>query len=295
VIERINAKHAGVVAEPLHVGLIRMDELPRYELILDRISHDVPFYRTYLKYAAARGATVVNNPFWWSADDKFIGTTLAAEAGVAVPKTVLVPHKHLPPSTSSDTFTNLEWPLDWDSMFHHLGFPIFLKPAYGGGWRDVHRATNPAEFFAAYDQSRDVLMIAQEAISFTEYYRCYALGRERVRAMPYDPSEPFDRRYVRWPVAVPPDRLERLEQDCLKLCTALGYDFNTLEFAVRDGIPYAIDFMNPAPDCDRFSVGDDNFEWVLENAAVFLIERALHPRPLELAGDWPSRALVARA
>jgi hypothetical protein len=96
-------------------------------------------------------------------------------------------------------------------------------------------------------------------------------------------------------VAVPPDRLERLEQDCLKLCTALGYDFNTLEFAVRDGIPYAIDFMNPAPDCDRFSVGDDNFEWVLENAAVFLIERALHPRPLELAGDWPSRALVARA
>jgi glutathione synthase/RimK-type ligase-like ATP-grasp enzyme len=295
VIERINAKRTGVVAEPLHVGLVHVDDLSRYALILDRISHDVPFYRTYLKGAAARGVTVVNNPFWWSADDKFLGTVVASDAGVAVPRTALVPHKHLPPSTSSETFTNLEWPLDWDSMFQYLGFPLFLKPAYGGGWRDVHRVENPHEFFAAYDQSRDVLMIAQEAIAFTEYYRCYALGRERVRVMPYDPTEPFERRYVRWPVAVPYERLERLERDCLRLCNALGYDFNTLEFAVRDGIPYAIDFMNPAPDCDRFSVGDDNFEWVLENSAEFLIERALHPRPLELAGDWPTRALAARA
>ena len=293
LIERVNSKQGEARAEPLHVGLFRMDELPAYDLILDRISHDVPFYRTYLKAAAARGATVVNNPFWWSTDDKFIGTALAARTSVAVPKTVVIPHKALPPSTTPESMTNLNWPLDWDAMFDYLGFPIFLKPAYGGGWRDVYRVTDPAEFFHAYDQTRDMLMIAQEAIEFTEYYRCYCLGRERVRVMPYDPGQPFERRYLRGAAEIPAERLERLERDCVTLCRALGYDFNTVELAVRDGIPYAIDFMNPAPDCDHFSVGDENFEWVLENAAAFLIDRALHPRPLELTGDWPTRAGAA--
>ncbi|MFN2431296.1 MAG: RimK family alpha-L-glutamate ligase [Gemmatimonadota bacterium] len=289
--ERINVLGAGrVVATPVQIGLVRQDELPRYDLILDRISHEVPFYRTWLKAAAVRGTHVVNNPFWWSADDKFVGNLIALDAGVAVPRTVLVPHKHHPPNTRSDSFVNLEAPLDWEAMFAYLGFPIFLKPAYGGGWRDVHRCDFPGAFFEAYDQTRDLLMIAQEGIAFSDYYRCYGLGRERVRLMPYDPSQPFERRYVRDGREIPPERRERLERDCLALCRALGYDFNTLEFAVREDVPYAIDFMNPAPDCDRFSVGDDHFEWVLSNAADLLIERALNPRPLELTGSWPERA-----
>jgi glutathione synthase/RimK-type ligase-like ATP-grasp enzyme len=289
--ERVNALGGGrVIAEPLRVGLVRQDDLPRYDLILDRISHEVPFYRTYLKVAAIRGTQVVNNPFWWSADDKFVGNVLALEAGVAVPKTVLVPHKQHPPNTRSESYTNLEEPLDWEAMFAYLGFPIFLKPAHGGGWRDVHRVDDPEAFFRAYDQTRDLLMIAQEGIVFSEYYRCYAIGRERVRSMPYDPGAPFERRYRRGGAPVPAERLGRLEADALALCRTLGYDFNTLEFAVRDGVPYAIDFMNPAPDCDRFSVGDESFEWVLSTAAEFLIRTALEPKRLELTGDWPQRA-----
>ena len=66
---------------------------------------------------------------------------------------------------------------------------------------------------------------------------------------------------------------ERVHADCLKLTGALGYDFDTLEFAVRDGVPYAIDFLNPAPDADPASVGQQNFEWVLEHAAKWLVER----------------------
>jgi glutathione synthase/RimK-type ligase-like ATP-grasp enzyme len=290
IVERINAEGAGkVVAEPLQVGLVRQEDLPRYDLVLDRISHEVPFYRSYLKTAAARGVQVVNNPFWWSADDKFLGNVIAIEAGIAVPKTVLVPHKHHPPNTRSESFTNLEAPLDWEVMFEYLGFPIFLKPAHGGGWRDVYRAGDPEEFFSAYDGTRDVLMIAQEGIAFTEYYRCYVLGRERVRLMRYDPEAPFEHRYAKNAEPPPPELRQRLERDCRALCRALGYDFNTLEFAVRDGVPYAIDFMNPAPDCDRFSVGDENFEWVVGNSAASLIEQATNPRPLELAGDWPAR------
>jgi hypothetical protein len=283
-----------VQAEPVRLGALRQDRLPAYDLILDRISHEVPFYRTFLKAAAARGTQVVNDPFWWSADDKFLDNVIARAAGVTVPRTVLLPHKAHPPHTGPDTFSNLAYPIDWEEVFDHLGFPIFLKPAHGGGWRDVTRVDDREAFFRAYDASHTLTMMAQEAIEFSEYYRCYAIGRSRVRVMRYDPKAPFERRYVTGPP--PPDAglLRRIEGDCLTLCRELGYDFNTLEFAVRDGIPYAIDFMNPAPDCDLSSVGRENFDWVLRNAAEFLVERALRPRRRETARRPAGRRATGR-
>jgi len=278
-----------VVAEPVLVGPLRQGAPSGYDVILDRISHEVPFYRTYLKVAAAGGTQVINNPFWWSADDKFLNNVIAEAAGVAVPKTTLLPHKLHPPNTGSESFSNLTYPIDWDTVFGYLGFPIFMKPADGGGWRDVYKVGSAQEFFSAFDQTHTLSMMAQEAIEFTEYYRCYVLGRERVRLMRYDPKAPFERRYVK--DAPPTDRklLTRIERDCLTLCRELGYDFNTVEFAVRDGVPYAIDFMNPAPDCDAFSVGEENFRWVVDNAAELLVDRALKPRPMETTGLWPKR------
>lgn len=289
--EAINKKAGGrVVAEPVRIGPLRQENPSGYDVILDRISHEVPFFRTYLKSAAVMGTQVVNNPFWWGTDDKFLNNVIARAAGVAVPKTALLPHKMHPPNTGAESFSNLDYPVDWEGVFTYLGFPIFMKPADGGGWRDVYKVNNPAEFFGAYDQTHTLSMMAQEAIEFTEYFRCYVLGRERVRVMQYDPRQPFERRYVRDAPPVPASLLARVENDCLTLCRELGYDFNTVEFAVRDGVPYAIDFMNPAPDCDSFSVGEENFAWVIANATEFLIDRALNPRPLETAGAWTRRA-----
>jgi len=91
--------------------------------------------------------------------------------------------------------------------------------------------------------------------------------------MRYDPRQPHHARYVQSPQPIEPSMYERLRGDCLKLTEALGYDFDTLEFAVRDGVPYAIDFLNPAPDADPASVGDENFQWVLEHASRWLVER----------------------
>ena len=294
IVEEVNRQGKGrVVAEAAVVGAVRQDRAPEYDLFLDRISHEVPFYRTLLKAAVAQGTQVINNPFWWSADDKFLNNIIAEAAGVAVPKTVVLPHKSHPPNTGPDTFSNLTFPLDWEKVFSYLGFPIFLKPAYGGGWRDVYKVDNPDEFFRAYNSTHSLCMMAQEAIDFTQYYRCYGLGRERVRVMRYDPTMPFEHRYVRDAPPTDDALLARIEADCLTLCRELGYDFNTLEFAVRDGIPYAIDFMNPAPDCALFSVGQENFDWVLRNAAEVLIDRVLEPRPLEVAGRWPERRVPA--
>jgi hypothetical protein len=120
-------------------------------------------------------------------------------------------------------------------------------------------------------------MTLQEEIVFDQYFRCYAIGRKHVHLMRYDPKSPHHERYVKNPPPIEPALEERLRGDCLKLMGALGYDFGTLEFAVRDGIPYAIDFLNPAPDADVNSVGAENFEWVLDTASRWLIERASQP------------------
>jgi len=277
LVERINSKNIeGIQAEFVVTGAVHLDKPPRYAVIVDRISHDIPFYRAFLKHAALYGTVIVNNPFWWSADDKFFNYTLARKLGVAAPPTVILPHKEHPIETTGRSMRNLEYPLDWESVFAYVGEHGFLKPVNGGGWRDVHHVRNREEFFRAYDLSRDLCMMYQKAVEFTDYYRCYVVAQKKVHIMPYDPRRPHAERYVQneAPGVAAKKLLRRIEQDALKLCQALGYDLNTVEFAVEDGIPYAIDFMNPAPDADLHSVGAANFEWIVEQVAEMAIAKA---------------------
>jgi glutathione synthase/RimK-type ligase-like ATP-grasp enzyme len=289
LVDRINELRVpGITAEHLKTGAVRMAEPSGYEVIVDRISHDIPFYRSFLKNAALTGTRVINNPFWWSADDKFFNYALAAKLGVAVPPTVLLPHKRHPVGTTDRSMRNLEYPLDWDGVFQYIGFPAFLKPHDGGGWKDVYKVNSPAEFFAAYDESGWLCMTLQRGVNFEEYFRCYVINREKVHIMRYDPGQPHHLRYIagnpppRWELA------ERIQRDALTLCRALGYDLNTVEFAVENGIPYAIDFMNPAPDAGLESVGPDNFRWIVDAVAEMAIQRVREPRDDSAVLNWSS-------
>jgi glutathione synthase/RimK-type ligase-like ATP-grasp enzyme len=275
-VARINAKNIkGVQAEPTLVEELMQGEPAPYAVMIDRISQDVPFYRAYLKNAALNGTAVINNPFWWSADEKFFNNCLATKVGVPVPKTILLPSKQMPPDTSAQSFRNLKYPLDWEKMIEYLGgFPLFMKPHAGGGWKNVYKLHNLDEFFTAYNETNTLVMLLQEAIEFDAYFRCYCLGGKYVRIMDYEPRNPHHLRYVA-NHKVPAALRAEMQDYVLRLCHGLGYDFNTVEFAVRNGIPYAIDFCNPAPDADVHSVGEENFEWVVENAANMAIERAL--------------------
>ncbi len=275
LVERINSLRIdGIVAEFVETGAVHLNQQPRYAVLVDRISHDIPFYRAFLKHAALHGTAIINNPFWWSADDKFFNYSLAAKLGVAVPPTVILPHKRHPEGTTDRSMRNLEYPLNWDAVFEYVGEHGFMKPVDGGGWRDVYHIHSRAEFFEAYDQSRDLCMMYQKAVDFNEYFRCYVVGQRKVHIMPYDPRRPHAERYIQHPPRYDKELLKRVEQDALKLCRALGYDLNTVEFAVENGIPYAIDFMNPAPDADLHSVGEKNFEWIVREVAALAIEKA---------------------
>ncbi|HKH47126.1 MAG TPA: hypothetical protein VKM72_20915 [Thermoanaerobaculia bacterium] len=274
-IERINGRKIdGIVAEPVRIERLAQGEPSGYAVIIDRISQDVPFYRAYLKNAALGGTAVINNPFWWSADEKFFNNCLSLKLGVAVPKTVLLPSNQHPPDTGPKSFRNLAYPLDWEGIFKYVGFPAYFKPFAGGGWKNVYRLASPEDFFRVYAETGQLVMMLQEEIVFQEYFRCYCIDCTDVRIMQYDPRQPFHMRYVREGPPVRQELLDKVHDGVLKLNRGLGYDFNTVEFAVRDGIPYAIDFCNPAPDADVHSVGQDNFDWVVEAAADMAIRRA---------------------
>lgn len=283
LVDRINSMNLpDVQAEHVKVGAVMLAEPCPYRVVIDRISHDIPFYRAWLKNAALSGTTVINNPFWWSADDKFFNYSLASKIGVAVPRTVLLPHKSHPPGTTDRSMRNLEYPLDWDNIFQYIGFPAFLKPHSGGGWKNVYKVENPEQFFRAYDETGDLCMTLQKGIEFDLYFRCYVVGREKVHVMQYDPKQPHEHRYVKDPRPVDPALFDRVVNDCLTLCRALGYDLNTVEFAVEDGTPYAIDFLNPAPDADVHSVGPANFEWIVNAVAELAVAEAQRePAPLD--------------
>ncbi|MFI5144376.1 MAG: RimK family alpha-L-glutamate ligase [Ignavibacteria bacterium] len=245
-----------------------------YDVIIDRISQDVPFYRGYLKNAALTGTAVINNPFWWSADEKFFNNSLATIVGVPVPKTVLLPSNRHPDDTNSNSFRNLAFPMDWDTIFDYVGFPAYFKPFSGGGWKNVYKLNNSDDFFKAYNETGQLVMMLQEEIIFEEYYRCYCIDRQDVLIMRYEPRNPHHLRYIKDQSKLGENEHRQLKDIVLKINHALGYDFNTVELAVRDGIPFAIDFCNPAPDADIKSVGENNFNWVVEAAANMAIRRA---------------------
>jgi hypothetical protein len=283
-IEEVARRDEGVVAEYVKLGAPRMGDPPPYAVIIDRISHEVPFYRTYLKHAVLHGVTVVNNPFMWSADDKFFGATLCHQLGIAHPKTAVLPNKeYVPGIVHDESLRNLEFPLDWQALIDHIGLPCILKDAHGGGWRDVYVCHTLDELIYQYDRSGQLTMIVQEFIQWDMFVRCICLGQDEILPIRYDPRE---RRYH-----VDHDHLgselgQRVGDDSRKLVRALGYDMNSMEWAVRDGVPYAIDFMNPAPDMDIYSLTPHYFEWVVEKMADMAIRLAKEPRSQRGALSW---------
>lgn len=248
-----------------------------YAVLIDRLSHEVPFYRYHLKAASLAGTYVINDPFWWSADEKFFGYSLASRIGVSVPRTVMLPsHSYIPSIDPKRSLRNLEYPLDWEGIARYVGFPAILKPADGGGWKNVTRVNNMDELMRDYNASGTLVMTLQQFIDFDEYVRCICIGKEFILPIKYDPRR---RCYVETDGPFMPKALEQKVLDgAWALNHALGYDMNSVEFAIKDGVPYAIDFTNPAPDMDINSILPKHFHIVVDEMAKFAIKCAREGR-----------------
>ncbi len=275
-VAEVNRRGAGVLAELAHLDITRPDQALPYDVLIDRISHQVPFYRSYLKLAALQGVTVINNPFMWSAVDKFLGTGLLTRLGVAHPRTVVLPNQRLGAASTAADLANLETPPDWTAIVDYVGLPALLKDVHGHGRQAAARADSLAELVHAYNQAAGLTVVVEEMIEWDHYVRCMCIGQERILPMKFDPvgqrchvehahmSAELGATVVDWA-----QRINR----------ALGYDMSTVEFAVRGGVPYAIDFVNPAPDMEVDSLTPFYFDWVVNAMADLAIGRALAPRP----------------
>jgi hypothetical protein len=219
----------------------------------------------------------------WSADDKFFGATLATSLGVASPRTVALPNKaYVQGINHEESLRNLTYPLDWEGVLAYVGLPCVLKDAHGGGWKEVYVCRSLEELIHNYDNSGLLTMVVQEFIEWEQFVRCLCLGREDILVMRYDPRE---RRYHVDDGYLAPALKRRVVGDSRKLVRALGYDMNSIEWAIRGGIPYAIDFMNPAPDMDVHSLSPTYFEWAVQHMARLAIRLATAPAPAR-PRDW---------
>ncbi len=274
VIEIVNSRNVdNIRARHCIVGETSLEDICEYSLIVDRVSHLIPAYRPYLKHAVVSGTYVINNPFWVGADDKFYNYSLAKAIGVSVPKTVCLPSTEYPSGILESDLHNLKTELDWEKIFAHIGFPAVLKPYDGYGWRDVVVVNNRSEFFAAYGKSGENVMMLQEFIKYEHYIRCLVVGEENVLPIKYDPTAPFGgKQYIVDHNHLSPELGCRILEDCVKINKALGYDMNSIEFAIRDGIPYAVDFMNPVPDTEPQRISEEYFQWVISKLADVTIE-----------------------
>jgi glutathione synthase/RimK-type ligase-like ATP-grasp enzyme len=290
-IAKVNSMGKGVHAEFVQLGGTKLNEHVPYRVILDRMSHEVPYYSVYLKMAALQGCYCINNTFWRSADDKFFGYAAAEKLGIAEPKTVVLPNHQYVDDVSSESLRNL-WPTDFSMYLEHVGAPCIMKPAFGGGWKDVHKIHNVEELLQRYDESGQKTMMLQEFIQWDSYVRVPTIGRRHARAIKYEPAPMLMGAYNQDYEALPGPVRDTAEELSLRFNQALGYDMNALEFAVKDGTFYGIDLTNYTPDLDYRSLGDAHFPWAVEKMAEFAVEKALSGEETPKAPDW--RALLLR-
>src|SRR6476469_3153550 len=276
-------KKSGVTAEMVKFGGTKMGEPPPYRVIVDRISHEVEFYRASLKHAVLQGTYVINNPFWWTADAQFFNYSVASTLGLAIPKTIVLPQKDYPKDIdlTPESLRNMEYPIDWDGLLDYVGRPAILKPYSGGGWKHVYKVNDKAELLEAFDRTAPYCMTLQQFINFDKYVRCFTFGKTDITPVAYDPRE---RRYLVAHQYLSPELGARVVRDAQTINQALGYEMNTIEFAVEGDVPYAIDYLNPAPDFERDRITPFYFSHVVEKMAALVIDRALHGTPSQ---SWP--------
>jgi hypothetical protein len=287
LVDKINSfTNKNIIAEFMQIGAVKMEDIIDYDVILDRVSHEVPFYRSILKLAVLNNVRVINNPFWNSADDNFFHSGLASRMGIPTPRTVILPTKEHPLGTNSDTMRNMEFPIKWDEVFDYVGFPANIKPCRMDPAINSYKVYNPQDFFTAYDLTGKNVMILQEAIEYERYYRCFVIGKSEVRIMHYDPMKPQHMRYSKEPIDLSAKLTKKISQISTDICTALGFDYNAIEFAVKDDEVYAVDLLNPTPTSEAAYLQEDDYNWLVDTTAELLVKYTRERKSRTAEYNW---------
>lgn len=249
----------------------------KYDLVVDRLTHWFTLQREWIKKAVLMDDLYVyNNPWSVQSYEKHSSYCAMIALGMPIPKTVMLPQKDYAPASDLDyTLSNYAKLFELDKIGGELGYPSFLKPFDGGGWRGVSKVDDKDQLQKAYDDSGRDLMHLQAAVDgFDVFVRAVGIGPQ-VRVMKYDPSKPLHQRYQVDRDFVTDEQRQLITDTCLTINTFFGWDFNSCEMLSRGGVFYPIDFANPCPDNQVNSIHHhwpwyviSNLKWAVFNAAT---------------------------
>jgi len=285
VINIINDRYPTIQAEMVKIGGTFLDEPVPYDVIIDRMSHEIPYFRTYVKYAALKGCYIINDPFVWSVDTKFMAGTITERLNVLTPRTAVLPNKDIGTDTVSDSFRNLVYPMNWQAIIDYIGGPAIFKDVRSGGRRFSHRVNSVDELIQRYDESGTRTMILQQVIESNHQYHCMVIGHEKTLLMPY--SLDSGRYFVE---ATKPDEkvVSHMTNVAVQIAKIYGYDINMTEFVINGDDVYLINATNPSPLINRELMVEDQFNWICEAIAELAALRVKNPVPMKLPIALPT-------
>jgi hypothetical protein len=274
VIKFINSSNKRVKAEMIALDALKLDEESNYSVIYDRVAYKVPFYKSFLKQSSVNGVLVVNNPFICHDDNSFIYSLIAKNAGILTPRAVLLPSKEKPRNTSPETFQNLNYPLDWDSVFEYIGFPSYLKSNNNFNYVHAFKIYNSSEFFAAYDLTGRNTMNLIESIDYDTYYKVFIIGNDAL-IFKYDPAKPIHLRYGNEVTDADDIYFSKIKSISFKLSGLLGISFNSLEFGIKNEQIYLTSSYEPASAIEKEYFEPDIYKNIVSLTANYLLGIAL--------------------
>ncbi len=275
VMNQVNENYDDVRAELVKIGGTMQDAAVPYDVIIDRMSHEVPYYRSYVKYAAMHDCYVINNPFTWANDTKFFSGALVRKLGYKTPRTVVLPNKDIDTETVPDSFRNLEYPMDWQGIIDYIGSPAIFKDIQSGGRRFAYRVNNVDELIQRYDESGTRTMILQEVLDSEHHVHCLVVGGKQTMLLAYSFDE---RKYHDCTLDLAGPIAQEISEIALRLTHLYGYDINLPEFVVKDDVVYVINATNPSPLISHELMTDAQFDWAV-NAVTDLA--VAHARDLQ--------------
>ena len=259
----------------------------RYDVVIDRLTHWYGTSREWIKKAiVVDDLYVYNNPWSLQSNEKHTSYAAMTRLGLPVPETWLLPPKSYDPSDDLEaTLQKYARMFDLNEIGDRIGYPFYMKPYHGGGWKGVTRINDAADLQRAYDASGTELMNLQAAIlPHDRFVRCVGLGPQ-TRPVNYDPGAPLHDRYRMDVGFLDAQDVSVLEDMTLTIDAFFGWDFNSCEALRRDGVWHPIDFANACPDSQVTSL-HYHFPWLIKANLRWSIFCAATDRMMRKNMDW---------
>ena len=258
-----------------------------YDVVLDRLTHWYHTSREWIKKAILMdGLYVLNNPWSVQSMEKHTSYCAMMHLGMPIPETWMIPPKAYEATADlAPTLKAYAKLFDLGAIGNRIGYPMFMKPYDGGGWRAVSRVPDEASLRKRYEESGKGLMHLQAAVHpFDSFVRCIGLGPQ-THLVRYLPDEPLHDRYSQETDFVSADEAQLLRDTTLTINAFFGWDFNSCESLRKDGVWYPIDFANPCPDSQVTSL-HRHFPWLVKANLRWSIFCAVTKKPMRRTLDW---------